>query len=230
MEGKVYLDAPALGQVNATNLTAGLGGVSNHYNEPVWVRAIRHGVRPDGTPLLFMPSTEFYCLSDEDLGAVIGYIKTVPPINNEISRSKLSPTGWMAMTFIKDITFLSADLIPHYAPRPLTSQAGVTTEYGEYLTYSCKVCHGLTMSGGKIPGFPREWNPAPNLTPGRGSIIPNWTEEYFIHVMRTGERYHGRQLNPDFMPWKSFRHMNDDELRAVWIYLQTLPPKDFGNR
>jgi mono/diheme cytochrome c family protein len=60
LEGKVYLSDPALGEVNASNLTTGLGGVGGGYTDADWVAAIRYGIRPDGTPLLFMPSTEFY--------------------------------------------------------------------------------------------------------------------------------------------------------------------------
>ena len=73
MEGNVYLDNPAIGKVIASNLTPGKGGVGSEYKDQDWVRAIRHGVRPDGTALLFMPSTEFYFLSDEDLGGYCIY-------------------------------------------------------------------------------------------------------------------------------------------------------------
>ena len=69
----------------------------------------------------------------------------------------------------------------------------------------------------------------PNLTSGAGSRLPTWGEAGFIEIIRTGKK-HGRTINPNYMPWKSYRHMNDDELRAVYMYLISLPPKDFGNR
>jgi mono/diheme cytochrome c family protein len=143
--------------------------------------------------------------------------------------SRLSVMGRIVMNITKEITFLPAELIPHDAPRPVAPEPGITPEYGEYLSHSCKVCHGLTLSGGEIPGFPPEWPPAPNLTSGKGSRLPTWGEEGFIGIIKTGQK-HGRTINPDYMPWESYRHMTENELRAVYLYLQSLPPKDFGNR
>lgn len=229
LEGKIYLDDPAVGQVIAGNLTRGEGGFGASFSDADWVAAIRYGLRPDGTPLLFMPSTEFYFLSDDDLAAVIAYIKSVPPVDHVQPPSSISFTGRVVMTLVPAITFMSAELIPFDAPRPAAPEPSVTTEYGEYLAYSCKVCHGLTMSGGVIPGFPSDWPPAPNLTWGAGSKLPAWEEADFIHFIRTGLR-HGRQVDPKYMPWSSYKFMTDDELRAVWLYLQSLPKLDYGNR
>lgn len=229
LQGLVYLDNPAIGQVITPNLTTGAGGIGAQRTDEDLVRSIRHGVRPDGTPLLFMPSTEFYYLSDQDLGRVIAYIHSQPPVDYQMPPSKLSVTGRIVMNVTKEITFLPAELIPHDAPRPVAPQPGITPEYGEYLSLSCKVCHGLNLSGGEIPGFPPEWPSAPNLTSGRGGRLPTWGVEGFIEIIQTGQK-HGRSINPDYMPWKSYRHMTEDELRAVYLYLQSLPPRDFGNR
>ena len=229
MEGFVYLDDPAMGKVIASNLTPGKGGVGASYKDQDWVRAIRHGIRPDGTPLLFMPSTEFYFLSNRDLGAVIAYIKSAPPVDHEQPRSSLSMTGRMIMVLLPSFTFIPAELIPHEAPRPIAPEPGVTPAYGEYLTQSCKVCHGLTMSGGPIPGFPSSWPPALNLTFGEGSSLPTWTEENFITAIRTGVTPDGRELRAKYMPWRSYKFMSEDELKAVWVYLQSLPKKDYGS-
>jgi mono/diheme cytochrome c family protein len=230
MEGNIYLDDPAVGRVVASNLTSGRGGVGGGYTDQGWARAIRHGVRADGTPLLFMPSTEFYYLSDEDLGAVIAYIKSAPPVDHELPPSMLSWTGRVVMTLVPTITFIPAELIPHDEPRPIAPEVGITPEYGEYLTLSCKVCHGLTMSGGPIPGFPSSWPPAPNLTFGPGSALPSWTEAGFIETVRTGVTPEGRKVRGEFMPWGSYKFMNDDELKAVWAYLQSLPKVEYGQR
>jgi len=229
LQGLVYLDNPAIGQVVTPNLTSGQGGISEQRTDEDLIRAIKHGVRFDGTPLLFMTSTEFYFLSDADLGKVLAHIRSMPPVDNEIQPSKLSTTGFIVMNVVKTITFLPAELIPHNQTPPSAPEPGVTAEYGEYLSLSCRVCHGPTYSGGKITGFPDEWPAAPNLTSGAGSRLPGWGEEGFIKIIRTGEN-HGRKINPSYMPWKSYRHMNDDELRAVYTYLMSLPPKDFGNR
>ena len=230
MEGNIYMDDPAVGRVVASNLTTGKGGIGGGYTDAGWVKAIRHGVRMDGTPLLFMPSTEFYFLSDEDLGAVIAYIKSAPPMDNILPPSTLSPLGRIVMTLVPEITFIPAELIPHDAPRSSAPPVGVTPEYGEYLTHSCKVCHGLTMSGGSIPGFPASWPPAPNLTWGSGSALPGWDEQGFINTLRTGQTPDGIHLRSEYMPWTSYKYMDDEELRAVWVYLRSLPQKEYGNR
>ena len=229
LQGLVYMDNPALGQVITPNLTSGQGGIAAQRTDEDLIRDIKHGVRPDGTPLLFMPSTEFYFLSDKDLGNVLAYIRSKPPVDNVVQPSKLSTTGFIVMNVVKTITFLPAELIPHDQAPPLAPDPGVTAEYGEYLSLSCKVCHGLTLSGGEIPGFPVEWSAPPNLTSGKGSRLPSWGEEGFIEIIHTGEK-HGRRINSNYMPWKSYRHMTDDELRAVYKYLMSQPPKDFGNR
>jgi len=229
LQGLVYMDNPALGQVITPNLTTGGGGIGSQRTDADLIRAIKHGLRPDGTPLLFMPSTEFYFLSDSDLGMVLAYIRSMSPVDNQMPPSALSNTGFIAMNVIQNITFLPAELIPHDVPAPPAPQPGMTVQYGEYLSLSCKVCHGLTLSGGEIPGFPAEWPSTPNLTPGNGSRLPSWGEAGFIQIIRTGEK-HGRRINPLYMPWKSYRYMNDDELRAVYSYLMSLPPRKFGMR
>jgi len=230
LEGKVYLSDPALGEVNATNLTSGVGGVAPDYKTDAdWVRALRHGIRPSGKPLLFMPSTEFYFLSDADLGAVIAYIKSAPPVDHNQAISSISVTGRVVMTLVEGLTFLPAELIPHDAPRPVAPPVGITPEYGEYLTQSCKVCHGLSMSGGKIPAFPAGWPSAANLTTSPERYQPYFTQEGFVLIMRNGVTRHGRQINPQYMPWSSYQFMTDAELKAVWVYLQSLPPKEYGN-
>ena len=80
--GTVFLDDPAIGTLNAGNLTPGIGGIA-HYSDAELVRAIRHGVDETGQPLLFMPSNEFYVISDEDLGAMIAYLRSLPALPEE---------------------------------------------------------------------------------------------------------------------------------------------------
>jgi mono/diheme cytochrome c family protein len=229
LEGLVYLDNPAIGQVITPNLTTGRGGIGAQRTDEDLIRAIKHGLRPDGTPLLFMPSTEFYYLTDDDLSKVLAYIRSVPPVANEMPLSQLSFTGFVVMNITRDITFLPAEIIPHDETPPVAPKPGVTAEYGIYLSISCHVCHGPTLSGGKIPGFPPEWPAAPNLTSGKGSRLLTWGEDGFIEILRTGKK-HGRAIHPTYMPWTSYRYMTDDELRAVYMYLMSVPSKDFGNR
>ena len=226
--GLVYLDNPAIGQVITPNLTEGAGGIGGERSDLDLVRAIRHGLDPDGKPLLFMPSTEFYYLSGKDLSVVLAYIRRAPPVDNQPAPSQLSLTGFMVMNLTREITFLPTELIPHDSPPPTPPEPVLSAEYGEYLALSCPVCHGLGMSGGEIPGFPPEWPAAGNLTTGPGSRLSSWGEEGFIDIMRDGEK-HGRAIHPDYMPWTSYRYMSDLELQAIYLYLVSQEPRAFGN-
>jgi len=229
LQGVIYLKNPAIGQVITPNLTSGEGGIGAERTDLDLVRAVKYGVDSDGKALLFMPSTEFYYLSDLDLGRALAYIRSIPAVDNQPQPSELSATGFIVMNLTQEITFLPAELIPREEDPPTAPEPGKTVEYGEYLALSCPVCHGLEFSGGEIPGFPPEWPAAGNLTPGLGSRLPTWGEEGFIEIIQNGEK-HGRAIHPDYMPWTSYRHMTDQELQAIYLYLMGLEPVEFENR
>src|SRR6266536_577076 len=81
--GKIFVDDPALGRVIAPNLTRGRGGVGATSADADFVRALRHGVDPSGKPLLVMPSDDYKHFSDADLGAIIAYVRSLPPVTPE---------------------------------------------------------------------------------------------------------------------------------------------------
>ncbi len=87
-------------------------------------------------------------------------------------------------------------------------------------TNDCRVCHGPKLNGGKYPD-PTIQKISPNLTPG--GDLSAWTEEQFITTLRTGVTPHGHNLDNEFMPWKNYSKFSDDELKAIWLYLQSLP-------
>ena len=213
---------PGLITLTFPNLTAGGGGVGATNTDEAWVRAIRHGVGRDGRGLMIMPSRFFYYLSDEDLGALIAYLKTLPPVDNEMPPLNLGPLG-RVMLALGEATSDGPDVlvINHDSPRPVAPQPGITKEYGGYLTRVCTQCHGENFNGQKLE---RE-GLVPNLTPG--GEVAYWSEEQFMRTLRTGVTPGGHQLN-DFMPWKYFGQMTDDELRAVWLYLQSLSALEQG--
>ena len=212
LAGQVLEDDPVFGRIVSSNLTAGAGGIGGIYSDTDFVRAIRHGVRPNGKPLFFMPSEEFTKFSDADLGAIIAYIKSVPPVDNELPDIAAGPLGRLFL--LLEPAFLPARVIDHTASRPSAPESGVTVEYGAYLATICTACHGSDLSG----GF------GPNITPG--GAPGGWSEAGFINTLRTGVTPEGRRLNPDDMPWESLGKMTDDELRAVWLYLQSVPAVD----
>jgi mono/diheme cytochrome c family protein len=98
----------------------------------------------------------------------------------------------------------------------------VTAQYGEYLVNvsGCHDCHGAQLAGGKSakPGA----IDAPNLTPG--GDLKTWSEATFINTVRTGVAPNGHKLKPEEMPWKFFGTYSDDELTAIFHYLQSLQP------
>lgn len=226
--GQTFIDVLPIGRVFASNLTAGKGGIGARYSDADLVRAIRHGVRPDGSTLLVMPSQEFHVLSDEDVGALVAYIRSLPPVDNEPVDRRVGPLG--RFLYLKgDLPLVPADLIDHRASRPAPPAEGPTAEYGAYLVTGCLGCHGHNLSGGRIPGMPPSFPAAANITLDVETGIGRWTEADFFRALREGKRPDGSELRPE-MPWKLTAQMTDDEIRALWLHLQGVPVRPEGNR
>jgi mono/diheme cytochrome c family protein len=227
--GGDFIDDPLLGRVNAANLTGGQGGVAGSYSDNDWVRAIRHGLGPDGRSLWVMPSNEFNAINDRDLGALIAYIKSLPPVDKEIPANSLGPLGRVLLV-AEQIPVLPAEMIDHTAARPAAVEVAVTREYGAYQAQTCIGCHGAGLSGGAIPGVPAEPPYPANLTPDPATGLGNWSEADFFRAIREGQRPDGSTINPVAMPWPNFAQMNDTEISALWLYLQAIPAKPEGQR
>jgi len=228
LAGRTFIDEPPMARLTATNLTAGRGGVAKGYTDADWVRAIRHGVAPDGRPLLFMPSQEFNPLGDDDVGALVAYIKSLPPVDSDHPANTVGPLG-RALFVAGELVLLPAEVIDHAAPRPAAPAPGATAAYGGYLATGCTGCHGAGFSGGRIPGTPPDWKAAANITPEPSTGLGRWTEQDFVRALRTGKRPNGSDID-SLMPWKGLATMTDTELRALWLYLRTVPVKPYGNR
>jgi mono/diheme cytochrome c family protein len=218
--GGPFFEDPALGVVDAPNLTSGQGGIASNYTDEDWVRALRHGVKKDGRSVFIMPSGYFYYFNDEDLGDIIAYMKTVPLVDRQTRPSALKPMAKVLYGLGAFGDLLYAETIPHDT-RPPAPPEGVTVEYGEYLVDAngCRSCHGHELSGAQPaePGSPL----GPNLTPG--GDLANWSQADFLQTMRTGSNPDGEQMDPGFMPWPFLGRMTDDELSAIWLYLQAQP-------
>ena len=223
MGGQVFYTVPGMLTVPTPNLTAGSGGIGASFNDQDWVRAIRHGIRPDGKALFIMPSGAFHEMSDADLGAVIAYIQSLPPVDNLMPERRVEIMGRVMMGLGMFPPF-AADQIDHSSPPLAASQPGVTVEYGRYLTRICTGCHGAELNGAPF-GPPGQEVPTPNLTPG--GELASWSEQDFMTTLHSGVTPAGRKLS-DEMPWKYFGQMTDDELEAVWMYLHSLPALEQG--
>jgi mono/diheme cytochrome c family protein len=230
--GRIMDDNPAVGLFVATNLTSGKGGVGGEFSDADWARALRHGIGPDGQSLIITPAQYYYYLSDADLGAMIAYLKRLPPIDNELPATTLGPLGRLIL-LLPQSDWLPAEKIDHTSPRPAAPEPGVTAAYGEYLVRigNCKVCHVP-----ESPDDPAGWSELRTQKfrggqpPDTIGYLSHWSEADFITAMRTGVTPDGDPLDSDSMPWMNIGQMTDDELKAIWLYLQSPPVPRTGSR
>lgn len=226
LAGATVFDNGAMGRVDGSNLTRGPGGLPADWNDLDFVRAIRHGVARDGRGLFLMPSTDYATLSNADMGALIAYVKSVPAVNKPRGPVALGPVarGLLVAGKIK----LAAEEIDHAHVQPAEVTPAITAEYGKYLAVGCTGCHGPNFSGGKIAVGPPDWPPAANLTPHADGAVAKWSEADFMAALRTGKRPDGREVSA-VMP-RAFGKLDDLEIKALWAFLQTLPPVPTGVR
>lgn len=226
LAGAQVIDNPAMGRLHGPNLTQGAGGLPADYSDADYTRAIRHGVARDGRGLFLMPSSDYARMTDQDLGDLIAYLRSVPAVNRASVPLQLGPVA-RALVVAGKIK-LAAEVIPHDTLKPEVVRPGPTAEYGRYLAAGCTGCHGSNFSGGKIDVGPPDWPPAANLTPHASGRLASWSEADFIRALRESKRPDGSALSP-IMP-KTFGLMDDTELKALWAYLKTLPPVPTGVR
>lgn len=221
LSGGPFFEAP-FATINAKNLTSGKGGAGTEFADADWIRALRHGVNPESHSLLIMPSHAFRLFSDADLGDIIAYLKVAPPVDKELSEPNFNILGKALLAAgVFGESVVVAEAINKNAVDPSYPASGVTSEYGQYLmnVSGCRDCHGAELSGGKSADPSAIY--APNLTSG-GELIA-WKEEDFIKAIRTGLTPTNRQLDPLQMPWEHYKNFSDDELKAIWAYLESLP-------
>jgi len=191
-------------------------------------RVLRHMVHADGRVVL--PFMEFQDMSDEDLIAVISFLRSQPAVKNELPPGKPNTLGKALYSFALKPRG------PTDEP-PKLSPEGVTVERGKYLANSvaaCVGCHtnrsmtdgsyiGPKFAGGMRMDYdkdPTKVFVTPNLTPDpKTGHITNWTEDEFLARFRAGEKIEGTH-----MPWKAYGRMGDDDVRAIYRFLRSLAP------
>ncbi|MEO8576313.1 MAG: c-type cytochrome [Gemmatimonadales bacterium] len=222
--GKVVMDEPVFVNLTSSNLTSGKGGIGSTYKDEDWVRAIRYGIGATGKPLIFMPSEAFTYFNDADLGAIIAYLKTLPPADIPVAAKRsVGPIGRVAY-LTGGFPLLPVDLIDR-GSRQAPVKEGVTRQYGEYLAQAgaCTACHGESMSGGNQIDNAI----AANLTPG--GELAKWSEADFMTALRAGKRPNGTVISA-VMPWPSMKGLTDNEIKAMWMYVHALPMKAMGEK
>jgi mono/diheme cytochrome c family protein len=182
---------PLSGTIIAANLTSGTGGIARSYTDADWVRAIRHGILPDGHVEVLM--FDYSTLSDPDLGDLIAYLKQTPPVDTkypEMSYGSIVP-------IISNIGLFTpaAERMDHGAARPVDPSPGATVEYGQYLSAICIACHGS----------------------GIGNSVEKWKQDELINTFHSGVLPDGKGFGPT-MSANTFREMTDVELTALWLY------------
>jgi len=219
LTGGFEFDIP-VGKIYSKNITPDMETGIGKLTDGEIARILRYGVRPDGTAVLdFMP---FHNTSDEDLTAIISFLRSQKPVRNLVPDHKPNILGYVVKAFMLKPVGPTGE-----PPKKVTRDS--CAAYGEYLALhvsECNGCHtkrdmrsgafiGEPLAGGnEIEGFV-----SPNLTPDSTGRIFGWTKQNFI------DRFHLGKLFPKSpMPWNSFKHMTDEELTAIYNYLHTVKP------
>lgn len=220
--GGVMVDDPAIGTLLGPNITS--GGKTAKYEVADWDRMVRHGIKPDGHPGV-MPSEDYFGMSDQELSDIIAFIRSLPPVTEQVAPISLGPLGTVLMA-LGEIP-ISAQVLEDHAAKHETAPptTAPTVEFGAHLVGVCTGCHGKDLVGGPVPGGPPDWAEAANLTP-HASGLAGWSYEDFVTAMREATRPDGSKLRPPMTMMTQYaQRMEDVELRALWAYIQSVPAK-----
>jgi len=228
--GAPIADAPAwIGSLHSGNITsdpvAGIGGLSDALRG----RMIRTGRNRHGHwgP---MPS---YALSDADLGAVLGFLRSGDPL----FAPDPTPAPGSTLTVLGSVVLLLADAFePPDATHAIVSvPEGPSVAYGRYLAedvYKCGECHTpgfdadktkgpeAYVGGGELNDAAGKLVHSPNLTKHAEAGIGRWSRDQFAEAVRMGIRPDGRPLS---YPMPIFRGARDVEIDALLAYLRSFP-------
>ncbi len=221
-----------VGTFHVPNITPDAETGIGRYSDQQLARILRYGVHADGHAALpFMP---FADLSDEDLVALLSFLRAQAPVRHQVPKHEPNALGHVLLAFVLEPRG------PSQPPRAHV-QAGPTPQYGRYLANSvanCVGCHtkvdlrtgqfaGPRFGGGaehESLSEPGQRFITPNLTPDpRWGWIASWSEDAFVQRLRAGRVYPGSP-----MPWQAYQRMSEDDLRAIYRYLKTLPAAQGG--
>jgi mono/diheme cytochrome c family protein len=210
------------GAVTAPNLTrdpeTGIGA----WTDGEKVRAIREGIDKDGRTLFpMMPYEAFRAMSDEDVYSLVAYLNSLPPVKRAHPPTRLDfPVGLL----IKGK--------PKPAGQVAEPQLTEKLKKGAYLVNlgGCRGCHTPSLGGGERFARPQAAVLSANISPDPSTGIGRWSEQDFVNKFTQYREYaeHGSpKAGPDaftIMPWLNFSQLPEEDLRAIYAYLRTLPP------
>ena len=217
--------------IYAPNITADVATGIGAFSDGEIARSLRYGVKQNGEALIdFMP---FYDLGDEDLTAIISFLRTLPAVNNQRPKNQWRFLG-KALRAVGVFNPKGDGDVP---PAPATA---ATIEYGEYLAKSvanCRGCHtkrslltggfvgdeyagGMVFGVGGVVDSESGYFITPNLTPDESTgRMAGWTVDTFVQRFKIGKIY-----PESIMPWGQFKRMTDTELTALFMFFQSLAP------
>lgn len=214
------------GSFTAPNVTpAALG----NWTDGEIFRAITSGVSKDGSALFpIMPYPNYSQLDEEDIYAVIAYLRSLEPVEFERPPSEYD--------FPVNLLINTMPMKANMQPKPDKSDV---VDYGRYLVTAaaCSDCH-TRMENGRFVGEPfaggNEY-PMPGGTVRSANITPHetgigsWTKEQFITRFKiyADTTYVPHQVQPGqfqtMMPWLMYAEMKEEDLAAIYDYLRTIP-------
>jgi mono/diheme cytochrome c family protein len=206
-EGELMFDQPMIARIVAPNLTAAV----RKFSDAELAVIIRNGVRPDGRSVLVMPSEAFLGLTDEDLGRIIAFLKSLPEVAGPGAGIAAGPIGRLGFVTgeFKTATQLIAETVP--PPEATTAEA----KQGRYLARTiCTACHGTALRGDSNPDFT-----SPDL-----KIVAAYSPDAFAQLLRTGVALGGRDVGVmSKMARNNLSLLTDSEIAALYSYLHSLP-------
>ena len=213
LQGTVFGDEPWVARLVAPNLTQ----VAASHSDAELERVIRQGVRKNGQSVWGMVSNMFHHLSDEDLGKIIAFLRSVPVSEGPATEARIGLlwrfdlTQWQ-LGLRTDVYLPMAEEIRRGAPWIDGDIEPAERNRGRYLAMTiCSECHGMTLHG-DIEGS------TPNL-----AIVAAYSEEDFFRLLRTATPLGGRELGlMGLVARERFVHLTDEEVRALYSYLHTL--------
>jgi mono/diheme cytochrome c family protein len=222
----------AFGTVYSTNITPDRQtGIGDWTDEQI-ITAIRLGRRPNGERLVPVhPYTVFNGMAQEDLRALVAYLRTVPSVNRANQPKKVIP--------MFESVFLPAWLAA-FAPREQPPAAAPISGLarGEYLVRAvghCGECHtprGITQATDNtrfLGGTPKgpDGDPVPNITPDKDSGL-TWSEEEIAEYLGSGNKPDGDVaggLMAEVIEGTSggYKTLTQEDRLAIARYLKTVP-------
>lgn len=214
--GNDVFDVPAMGAIMAPSLPH----LARERTDAQLATAIRQGIAPDGRGLLVMTSAVFSRLTDEEVSALIAWIRTLPAAGSPAEPMRLS---LLARVFVAlgDLP-PQPEVVPRYRSE-LPVDLGPALERGRHVAATnCAECHGPALEGGARPytDFNPSFGEALPATPDL-AVASHYSLEQFTRLLRTGVPPDGRDLGMMSEVARSdFSHLTDAEIAALHAYLQ----------